>query len=105
MQQAVPSVFVREPPRFAFGRDRSVTSDATKSREPSAYNEAVLRFALALLVFSGALAGAVTEYSTVPGFLKKWGICALAAAALFVAGVVLGNITRSAMCASVWVCE
>ena len=25
--------------------------------------------------------------------------------ALFVAGVVLGNVTRSAMCASVWVCE
>ena len=65
----------------------------------------MLRFGLVLLVFSGALAGGVADYSSVPGFLKKWGICTLAVAALFVGGVVLGNITRSAMCASVWVCE
>ena len=65
----------------------------------------VLRFGLAVFVVSGALAGIVTDYSSVRGFLRKWGICALAAAALFVAGVVLGNVTRSAMCASVWVCE
>jgi hypothetical protein len=65
----------------------------------------VLRFGLALFVVSGALAAGVAEYSSVPGFFKKWGICALATAALFAAGVVLGNVTRSAMCASVWVCE
>jgi hypothetical protein len=65
----------------------------------------VLRFGLALFVVSGALAGVITEYSSVPGFLRKWGICALATAALFAAGVVLCNVTRSAMCASVWVCE
>jgi len=65
----------------------------------------VLQFGLVLLVFSGALACSVAEYSSVPGFLKKWGTCTLAVAALFVAGVVLGNVTRSAMCASVWVCE
>ena len=65
----------------------------------------MLRFAVALFVISGALAGTVAEYSSVAGFLKKWGICALAVAALFVAGIVLGNVTRSAMCASVWVCE
>jgi hypothetical protein len=76
---------------------------STENRRP--YNEGVLRFGVALFVVSGALAGFVTEYSSVPGFLRKWGICALAAAVLFVAGVVLGNITRSAMCASVWVCD
>jgi len=70
-----------------------------------AYNEEVLRFALGLVAVSGVLAGTVADYSTVPGFLRKWGICALAVAALFVAGAVLGNVTRSAMCASVWVCE
>jgi hypothetical protein len=70
-----------------------------------AYNEDVLRFGVALFVISGALAGTVADYSSLAGFLKKWSICALAIAALFVAGVVLGNVTRSAMCASVWVCE
>jgi hypothetical protein len=65
----------------------------------------VWRFAVALLVASAALAGAVAEYSSVPEFLRTWGLCALAVLALFVAGVVLGNVTRSAMCASVWVCQ
>jgi hypothetical protein len=65
----------------------------------------VLRFGLALFIVSGAIAAGVAESSSVPGFLKKWGICALAAAALFGGGVVLGNVTRSAMCASVWVCD
>jgi hypothetical protein len=65
----------------------------------------VLRFGLVLLVFSGVLAGSVAEYSSLAGFFRKWGICTLAVAALFVAGAVLGNIARSAMCASVWVCE
>jgi hypothetical protein len=65
----------------------------------------MLRFGLALFAISGVLAGIVGEYASVAGFLKKWGICALAAAALFAAGVVLGNVTRSAMCASVWVCD
>jgi hypothetical protein len=65
----------------------------------------VLRFSLILLVFSGALAGSVAESANTVAFLRKWAICALATAALFVAGAVLGNVTRSAMCASVWVCE
>jgi len=65
----------------------------------------VLRFGLILLVFSGVLAAGVAEYADTAAFLKKWAICALAMAALFVAGVVLGNVTRSAMCASVWLCE
>jgi hypothetical protein len=65
----------------------------------------VLRFGLVLLAFSGVVAGTVADYSSVRGFLKKWGICTLGVAALFAAGAVLGNIARSAMCASVWVCD
>jgi hypothetical protein len=72
---------------------------------PPAYNEDVLRLGLILLLFSGALAGAGADAATVAGFLRKWGICAVAVTALFLAGVVLGTVTRSAMCASVWVCE
>jgi hypothetical protein len=65
----------------------------------------VLRFGLLLLVCSGAVAAAVAEYSTVAGFVKKWGLAALAAGALFAAGIVLGNVAKSAMCASVWICD
>jgi hypothetical protein len=85
---------------IAAGLCRSVAGTA---RRP--YNEEVLRFAVGLTVASGVLAAAVADYASVPGFLRKWGICMLAVAALFVTGAMLGNITRSAMCASVWVCE
>jgi hypothetical protein len=65
----------------------------------------VLGFGLILIVFSGGVTAAVAEYSTVAGFLKKWGLSAVAVGALFAAGIVLGNVARSAMCASVWICD
>jgi hypothetical protein len=65
----------------------------------------VLRFGLMLVVFSAPVTAAVADYSTAAGFLEKWGRSLLAVGALFAAGVVLGNVARSAMCASVWICD
>jgi hypothetical protein len=63
------------------------------------------QLSLALLMLAGLLAAGTTEYTTVGGFLKRWGIWVLVFAGLVVAGIVVGEITRSAMCAGPWVCE
>ena len=60
--------------------------------------------ALVLVAFAAALAVA-SEYSGARGFLKNWAICTVAVVGVLVFGAFLGQVIRSALCASVWVCK
>jgi hypothetical protein len=60
--------------------------------------------ATVLIGFAGTVA-AVSPYDGLHGFVRKWVSCAMLVSGLVVAGVLLGLIMRSAMCASVWVCD
>lgn len=52
-----------------------------------------------------ACMAAAWGYASRRQLLKRWAICVLAATALVLAGMSLGAVARSAMCAGPWVCK
>ena len=60
--------------------------------------------AFVVVAFAAVLAFAF-EHSEARRFLKNWAVCTLAVVGIIAIGVLLGEVFRSALCASVWVCK
>jgi hypothetical protein len=64
----------------------------------------VVAAAAVMIAFAAPLAMA-SDYSGVRGFAKRWAVYSLAVAGFAAAGVLLGEVALSALCASVWICH